>query len=47
VLWTAGEAVETLEAAGLEIERAGEVEREVEGAERVAIDTLVRARRSR
>lgn len=45
VLWTAAEARALLERAGLEIEHAGEVLRDVEGAERPAVDTLVRARR--
>lgn len=47
VLWTAAETVGPLSTAGLEIERASEVLRDVEGAERPAIDTLVRARRPR
>ena len=47
VLWTADEVVEPLTAAGLEIESAGVVLRDVDGADRPAIDTLVRARRPR
>lgn len=43
VLWTADEIVDALEAHGLTIERGGIVLRDVEGAERAAIDTLVRA----
>jgi SAM-dependent methyltransferase len=43
VLWTADEIVDALEAHGLTIERSGVVLRDVEGAERDAIDTLVRA----
>lgn len=47
VLWTAADTIAPLEAAGLVIDRAGEVLREVEGADRPAIDTLVRAHRPR
>ena len=47
VLWTADEALGPLTAAGLEIESAGVVLRDVDGADRPAIDTLVRARRPR
>jgi len=46
VLWTVGEVVNGLQALGLTVERADEVLREVEGAPRPAIDTLVRARRA-
>jgi SAM-dependent methyltransferase len=45
VLWTAEEAVAALERDGLVVEEAGTVLRDVEGAERAAIDTLVRATR--
>jgi SAM-dependent methyltransferase len=47
VLWTAAETVAALEEAGLVIDHAGEVLREVDGAARPAIDTLVRAHRPR
>jgi 2-polyprenyl-3-methyl-5-hydroxy-6-metoxy-1,4-benzoquinol methylase len=45
LLWETDEVVERLQADGLEIEHAGEVLRDVEGAERPAIDLLVRATR--
>lgn len=45
VLWTAEEAATALEQDGLVVEEAGTVLRDVEGAERPAIDTLVKARR--
>jgi SAM-dependent methyltransferase len=45
VLWSAADATGPLEAAGLEIEKAGTIARTVVDAERPAIDTLVRARR--
>lgn len=45
VLWTAGEVVAALDERGLVVEEAGTVLRDVDGAERPAIDTLVRARR--
>lgn len=45
VLWTAAEAVEALEAAGLVVDRSGTVLREVADADRAAVDTLVRAHR--
>ena len=47
VLYTAAGVTEDLAGTGLVVERAGEVLRPVEGAERPAIDTLVRARRPR
>jgi SAM-dependent methyltransferase len=43
VLWTADEIVNALVERGLTIERSGVVLRDVDGAERPAIDTLVRA----
>lgn len=45
VLWTAEEAAGILRELGLEVERAEIVLRDVDGAERPALDTLVRARR--
>lgn len=45
LLWTAGEVEESLTSFGFTIERAEQVLREVEGAPRPAIDTIVRARR--
>jgi SAM-dependent methyltransferase len=45
VLYTAHDAVGDLDGTGLAIERAGEVLREVPGADRPAIDALLRARR--
>jgi SAM-dependent methyltransferase len=45
LLWTVEEVVGALSGAGLTVERADEVLRDVEGAPRPAIDTLVRARR--
>jgi SAM-dependent methyltransferase len=45
VLWTVTEVVDALATRGFEIERAEEVLRDVDGAPRPAIDTLVRARR--
>jgi SAM-dependent methyltransferase len=45
VLWTVTEITEPLTDLGFAIERADEVLRDVEGAPRPAIDTLVRARR--
>ena len=45
LLWTVDEIVGALSTAGLAVERADEVLRDVEGAPRPAIDTLVRARR--
>ncbi len=45
VLYTAMDVVHDLDPAGLVIERAGEVLRPVAGADRPAIDCLVRARR--
>lgn len=45
VLYTAVDLVHDIEPAGLVIEKSGEVLREVEGADRPAIDALVRARR--
>ncbi len=45
LLWTVAEITETLTDLGLVIERAEEALREVDGASRPAIDTLVRARR--
>jgi SAM-dependent methyltransferase len=44
VLYTAGDVAADLDGTGLVIERADEVLRPVEGAERPAIDALVRAR---
>ena len=44
LLWTAAEITDELTARELVVERAGEVIREVEGARRPAIDTLVVAR---
>jgi SAM-dependent methyltransferase len=43
VLYTAGDVTTDLEGLGLTIEKAGEVLREVAGADRPAIDALVRA----
>ncbi len=45
LLWTVAEIGGALSVAGLTVERADEVLRDVEGAPRPAIDTLVRARR--
>jgi 2-polyprenyl-3-methyl-5-hydroxy-6-metoxy-1,4-benzoquinol methylase len=45
VLWTVTEITDTLTGLGFTIDRAEEVLRDVEGASRAAIDTLVRARR--
>lgn len=45
LLWTAGEVADQLAELGLAVERAGEVLRDVEGAPRPAIDTVVRAHR--
>lgn len=45
VLYTALDVVHDLEPTDLEIERAGEVLRPVDGADRPAIDALLRARR--
>jgi SAM-dependent methyltransferase len=45
LLWTADEVAAAVTQAGLTVERAGEVLREVDGAPRPAIDTLVLARR--
>lgn len=47
VLWEHGRIAAALAAAGLEVERAEEVLRDVEGAPRPAVDALVRARRRR
>ncbi len=47
VLYTALDVADDLAPLGLELERAEEVLRPVDGAERPAIDALVRARRSR
>jgi SAM-dependent methyltransferase len=44
LLWTAPEVAGTLTGLGLTVERAGDVLRDVEGAPRQAIDTLVLAR---
>ncbi len=46
VLWTVTEITGALSALGFTIERADEVLRDVDGAPRPAIDTLVRARRA-
>ena len=45
LLWTVDEVVGALSGAGFTVERSDEVLRDVEGAPRPAIDTLVRARR--
>lgn len=47
VLYTAADVADDLAGTGLVIERAGEALRPVEGAERPAIDALLRARRPR
>jgi SAM-dependent methyltransferase len=44
-LYTAGDVAADLDGCGLQIERAGEVLRPIEGAERPAIDCLLRAKR--
>jgi SAM-dependent methyltransferase len=46
VLYTAADVAGDLDGMGLRIERAGEVLRPVEGAERSAIDALLKARRA-
>jgi SAM-dependent methyltransferase len=45
VLYTAADVAADLDGTGLVVERATEVQRRVEGAERPAIDALLRARR--
>jgi SAM-dependent methyltransferase len=45
VLYTAADVAADLDGSGLTVERAGEVLRPVEGADRRAIDALLRARR--
>ena len=45
VLYTAADVAADLDGTGLTVERAGEVLRPVEGADRPAIDALLRARR--
>ncbi|MBE7190113.1 class I SAM-dependent methyltransferase [Jatrophihabitans endophyticus] len=47
VLYTASDVASDLEGTGLVIERADEVSRPVDGAERAALDCLLRARRAK